>query len=101
MPHMINSERLNLPSLRAALAERDITKVYKILVSHGVAPRTIFNFTGQAQSEVSEILSGRQVQSYEILVRIASGFGIPRGAMVLAYAEGLLPRCPPARADRG
>jgi hypothetical protein len=35
---------------------------------------------------VSETLSGRQVQSYEVLVRIAEGLGVSRGAMGLAYA---------------
>lgn len=41
---------------------------------------------GQSQPEVSETLSGRQVQSYEVLVRIAEGLGVSRGAMGLAYA---------------
>jgi tetratricopeptide (TPR) repeat protein len=40
-------------------------------------------------SEVSEILKGRQVMSYDVLVRIAEGLGIPRGLMGLAYDEGL------------
>ena len=35
---------------------------------------------------MSETLSGRQVQSYEVLVRIAEGLGVSRGAMGLAYA---------------
>jgi hypothetical protein len=32
-----------------------------------------------SQSEVSEIFSGRQVQSYDVLVRVADGLEIPRG----------------------
>jgi tetratricopeptide (TPR) repeat protein len=41
------------------------------------------------QSEVSEIFKGRKVMSYDVLVRIAEGFGIPRGMMGLAYDEGI------------
>jgi transcriptional regulator with XRE-family HTH domain len=81
----IDPDLLALPSMRAALAERDVTKVYKILVQHGVQQRVIANLTGQSQSEVSEILKGRQVMGYDLLVRIASGLGVPRGAMGLAY----------------
>ncbi|MGH4007247.1 MAG: helix-turn-helix domain-containing protein [Pseudonocardiaceae bacterium] len=82
---MIDPDLLGLPSLRAALAERDITKVYKILTREGVPQRTIAAATGQSQSEVSEILKGRRVVGYEVLVRIATGLGIPRGYMGLAY----------------
>jgi transcriptional regulator with XRE-family HTH domain len=42
-----------------------------------------------SQSEVSEILKGRQVMSHDVLVRIAEGLGIPRGLMGLAYDEGV------------
>lgn len=44
-----------------------------------------------AQSEVSEILSGRKVQSYDVLARIADGLDIPRGLMGLAYDEATEP----------
>ena len=43
--------------------------------------------TGQSQSEVSEILKGRQVMAYDVLTRIADGLGVPRGYMGLAYDE--------------
>jgi tetratricopeptide (TPR) repeat protein len=43
--------------------------------------------TGQSQSEVSEILKGRQVMAYDVLARIADGLGVPRGYMGLAYDE--------------
>jgi tetratricopeptide (TPR) repeat protein len=36
---------------------------------------------------VSEILKGRQVMAYDVLVRIADGLGVPRGYMGLAYDE--------------
>jgi transcriptional regulator with XRE-family HTH domain len=41
--------------------------------------------SGQSQSEVSEILKGRQVQAYDVLTRICTGLGIPREAMGLSF----------------
>jgi Helix-turn-helix domain len=75
------------PDMREALATRNIAAVYKLLQRHGVAQRVIAARTGQAQSEVSEILSGRRVHAYEVLTRIADGLGVPRGWMGLAYDD--------------
>jgi hypothetical protein len=41
--------------------------------------------TGQSQSDISEVLQGRQVQAYDVLVRICAGLGIPREAMGLSF----------------
>src|SRR5215216_6583622 len=73
--------------MRAALAARDISTVYRLLRRVGVSQRQIAAMTGQSQSEVSEILKGRQVMAYDVLARIADGLGIPRGSMGLAYDE--------------
>lgn len=73
--------------MRAALAARDISTVYRLLRRVGVSQRQIAAMTGQSQSEVSEILKGRQVMAYDVLARIADGLGIPRGFMGLAYDE--------------
>jgi transcriptional regulator with XRE-family HTH domain/tetratricopeptide (TPR) repeat protein len=81
----LHPDLFDLPSMRVALAERDITKLYKILTRQGVLQRSIAVLTGQSQSEVSEIINGRQVMGYDVLVRIANGLGIPRGMMGLAY----------------
>ena len=43
--------------------------------------------TGQSPSEVYEILNGRRVMAYDVLVRIGDGLGIPRGYLGLAYDE--------------
>ena len=67
-----------------ALAVRDIAAVYRLLQKYGVSQRQIAALTGQSQSEISEILGGRRVTSYDVLVRICEGFGIPRGWMGLA-----------------
>ena len=71
--------------MRWALAQRDIATVYKILQKFGVPQRRIAVSTHQTQGEVSEIIAGRLVvTSYDLLVRIAEGFGVPRGWMGLA-----------------
>ena len=61
------------------LAERDIAALYRLLKGEGVTQRQIAALTGQSQPEVSDILAGRKVLSYDLLVRIAVGLGIPRG----------------------
>ena len=71
--------------MRYALATRDIKMIYEILQRHGVSQRKIAARTGQSQSEVSEILSGRRVWSYEVLLRIARGLDVPRSWMGLAF----------------
>lgn len=73
--------------MRAALAARDISGVFKLLQRMGVSQRHIAALTGQSQSEISEILAGRQVVSYDVLTRIADGLGIPRGTLGLAYDD--------------
>ena len=63
--------------VRQILAERDIAALYLILKGEGVTQRTIAALTGQSQSEVSEILAGRKVLAYDLLVRIAEGLASP------------------------
>ncbi|MET8142519.1 helix-turn-helix transcriptional regulator [Sphaerisporangium sp. NPDC005288] len=76
------------PQMRQALAGRDIATVYLLLQRVGISQRRIAALTGQSQSEISEILNGRQVMAYDVLVRIADGLGVPRGYMGLAYDDG-------------
>lgn len=76
---------------RHALAHRDITAVFRILRDADVSQTRIAHATGQRLSEVSEIISGRQVQSVALLERIADGLGVPRGWMSLAYDPDLVP----------
>ncbi len=76
---------LALPGMRAALASHDICTVYRLLNSAGVQQRRIAELTGQSQSEVSEILKGRRVMAYDVLVRIWVGLGVPREAMGLGF----------------
>src|SRR6266540_2726280 len=83
----ISPEEWEQPEMRAALAGREVSAVYRLLRKHGVSQRQIAAMTGQSQSEVSEILKGRQVMAYDVLARIADGLGVPRGYMGLAYDE--------------
>jgi transcriptional regulator with XRE-family HTH domain len=85
--HPVAAEAWQQREMRAALAARDISTVYRLLRRVGVSQRQIAAMTGQSQSEVSEILKGRQVMAYDVLARIADGLGIPRGFMGLAYDE--------------
>jgi predicted XRE-type DNA-binding protein len=78
-------EILEHPEMRTALAVRDVATVYRILQKHGVSQRRIATLAEQSQSEISEILAGRRVSSYDVLARIADGLGVPRGWMGLAF----------------
>jgi transcriptional regulator with XRE-family HTH domain len=70
---------------REALAGRDISTVYRLLCRMGYSQRQISSLVGHSQSEISDILKGRRVQAYEVLVRIADGLGVPRGWLGLAH----------------
>jgi Predicted transcriptional regulators len=89
---------LDRPEFRAALRDRDMRLVIRLLQRYGLTQRRLAALTGQRQSEISEILCGRrQVASYDVLVRIAEGLGVPRGWMGLAYNE---PGSEPPQQDR-
>jgi len=76
------------PEMRAILGERDIGALFRAVKGTGVSYRTIAALVGMSQSEVSEIISGRRVHSYDVLVRVAQGLGVPRALMGLSYTDG-------------
>ena len=76
------------PEMRATLGERDIGALFRAVKATGVSYRTIAALVGMSQSEVSEIISGRRVHSYDVLVRVAQGLGVPRALMGLSYTDG-------------
>ncbi len=78
--------------MRRVLAIRDIAGIFRLLKHHGFTQRHIAELCGMKQSGVSEILNGRQVQGYDVLVRICEGMGAPRGKMGLSYDEVELPQ---------
>ena len=85
MPEQVDPALWEQPEMRSVLAARDIGALYRALTATGVSQHQIARLTGQQQSEVSEILKGRQVIAYDVLVRIVQGLGIPRGYLGLAY----------------
>ncbi|MBV9164273.1 MAG: helix-turn-helix transcriptional regulator, partial [Pseudonocardiales bacterium] len=90
------------PDVRAFLAARDISALYRVLSEHGWSQRRIAKATRTQQPEISEIVKGRKVIGYDVLVRIAEGLGIPRERMGLsfgAYADELTTAEPPKGVD--
>lgn len=84
--HAIPREILDSPSGRAALADRDIGAVYRILRRGGVSQRRIAALTGHSQGDVSGLINGHhQVHSIDVLQRIATGLDVPLGWMGLAW----------------
>ncbi|GGP43403.1 hypothetical protein [Saccharothrix coeruleofusca] len=75
------------PAVRQALAHRDISSVYRVLVRHGVPPARIAALTGQPEVEVLDVVAGKAVEVYDTLVGIARGLGVPLGYMGLAHDE--------------
>ncbi|SHG80679.1 helix-turn-helix domain-containing protein [Streptoalloteichus hindustanus] len=97
----INPAVWDHPTMRVALARHDISEVYRLLGRTGVSQRQIAALTGQSQSEICDIVQGRQVQAYDLLVRIADGLSIPRGYMGLAFTDGATQRlATPDRASK-
>lgn len=80
----INPEAWAQPDMARALYDRDIGAVYRILHRYGVTRRTIAVIADHNESEVSDIVNGRTVRSYDVLARIADAFGIARGRMGMA-----------------
>ncbi|MGH3911252.1 MAG: hypothetical protein ACRDRM_10535, partial [Pseudonocardiaceae bacterium] len=92
---LIDPAWFDAPDMRRVLVERDIGALYRALIDFGVSQRQIAACTGQAQSEVSEILKDRQVRDVWLLERIADGLSIPRGHLRLSGADdgdGAYPR---------
>jgi transcriptional regulator with XRE-family HTH domain len=77
------------PELRRAAAQRDVGAIFRCYLAAGWTQRQLADATGQYPSAISEICSDdRQVLSYDTLLRIVEGLGIPRGWCGLAYSEG-------------
>ncbi|MGH3769867.1 MAG: helix-turn-helix domain-containing protein [Pseudonocardiaceae bacterium] len=83
----VDPEFFDDDEVSAALAARDIGALYRLLGRVEVSQRRIADLTGQSQSEVSEILKGRQVLNVRVLERIADGIGIPRARLGVSYGE--------------
>jgi len=74
--------------VRRILGKRDIAALFRVLKEDaGLTQRTIAELVGMSQSEVSDVLKGRQVRDVTVLERIAEGLSIPREYMGLSYGE--------------
>ena len=69
--------------MRRALRDHDLALVFHKLKGCGYSQRSIGELTRQSQSEISDIMGGREVLAYPVLLRVADGLGIPRGYMGL------------------
>src|SRR5262245_55977884 len=76
--------------------------VYQVLQHHGLSQRVIAQLTGQSQSEIYEILTGRRVRDIALLSRIADGLNLPRAEFGLAVGgETVALEQPDGAADAG
>jgi transcriptional regulator with XRE-family HTH domain len=83
-PQRLDPALWERPEIRAVLAVRDITSLFRQLGQHRISQRRIATLVAISQSEVSEIAGGRQVRFYDLLARISDGLGIPRSYLGLA-----------------
>lgn len=80
------------PDVLAILAAHDFAGLYRVLGEAGYNQREIGRMVGNRQSEVCDIRRGRRrVTNYDVLVRNATGLGIPRALMGLAWSDGGYP----------
>ena len=94
----LGPEFLDDDQVQAAVTALDIGRLYRLVNRLGVSQRQIAGLTDQTQSEVCEILGGRQVVNVHVLRRIADGLGIPRARMLLGYGE-TGPQAPPTEEE--
>ena len=82
------AELYDREDVRRILAKRDIGALFCVLKNDaGLTQRTIAELVGMSQSEVSDILKGRQVRDVSVLERVAEGLSVPRERMGISYGE--------------
>lgn len=82
-PDPVDPALLAREDMRAFLAAQDVGACFRILTENGWTQNRIAKAARMHQSEISEIIKGRQVIVYRVLARIANGLGIPRELMCL------------------
>lgn len=75
------------PEMHRACVSRDITALFRAVIAGGMSQRRLSELVHMSQSEISEIMTGRRVSAYAVLLRVADGLGIERGIMGLAYTD--------------
>ena len=86
----INPHIWQRPELQDAVADQDFRVIFGYLTRHeGWSQHQLAKLLGRSQSEISEIMSGRKVQMYGVLVDFAKRLSIPRGSLGVAYCQDL------------
>lgn len=75
------------PEMYRACMSRDITTLFRAVVAGGMTQRRLAELVSMSPSEISQIMKGRRVNSYPVLLRVAEGLDIERGIMGLAYTD--------------
>ncbi|MGH3998824.1 MAG: hypothetical protein ACRDTJ_15365, partial [Pseudonocardiaceae bacterium] len=101
---MVNRDDVEIGALlstgaaRRALGKRSVVQVYRLLIEGGISRDLIAERTGQHVSEVAEILAGKEVDDYDMLVRIAAGLSLHRATMGVSFGDDALDYGPNAAA---
>jgi len=78
------------PELQDALADQDFQMIFDYLTRHeNLSQHQLAKLLGRSQSQISEIMSGRKVQMYDVLVDFAKRLSIPRGSLGVAFYQDL------------
>jgi hypothetical protein len=70
-------EEWRRPAIRLVLENRDFTSLFRYLQKIGYSQARIGALTDQSQPEVSAVIHGRQIMTYDVMKRIGQGLGIP------------------------
>lgn len=87
VPRVNGADLWKRTDVRQALATHDFAAIFRTMRAHGISQRKIAAILDCGQSEVSEILNGRHVTSYPVLVRYADNLEVPRSWLGLAYDD--------------
>lgn len=93
MEHDLDPELWELPDLQAALVKHDFTTIFSFLTGEAegsgrvVSQRQLARLLDRSQSEIHEIIHGRQVRMYAVLEHFAARLKIPRGYLGLAFTS--------------
>ncbi len=83
--HPIDPAMWTRPDLQPLLVAHDFGALFRMLGEVGIGQRQIARLTGRSQPNISEIVHGRQVVSYDVLVALTKSLAIPLERMGLSW----------------
>ncbi len=95
MVHELDPELWELPDIRAALIRQDFGTIFAFLTGgmegagRVLSQRQLSRLLDCSQSQIHEIIHGRQVQMYAVLERYSARLNIPRGYLGIAFTSNL------------